>query len=209
MFKLNPFRTVDSMINTEEVDVSENLANNQGAFEMLMKDQIDKHKNTMIYNMIKHLNLYPRDKESNTDTHKYHYTYKNKESNSKLKRKKLPFEYVRLQNRVTGNRMYFRAFDERDIGFSNNDILYKNLILHNRDIDSDTNIADLERSFEKVKDDLKEGFAGHALGLIENRESLLRWKITWLWSIKRTPWCRKTRGFKKKFKRWYPAFKFY
>ena len=84
---------------------------------MLMKDQIDKHKNTMIYNMIKHPNLYQRDKESSTDTHKYYNTYNNKESNSKSKRKKLPFEYVRLQNRVTENRMYFRAFDERDIGF--------------------------------------------------------------------------------------------
>ena len=155
------------MINTEEVDVSDNFTSNQGHVEAFMKEQNDKHKNTMIYNMVKYPNLYPKDKEASSDKHKYHYTYWNKESRSKSKRKKLPFEYVRLMNRSTGNLMYFRAFDEKDIGFSNNEILYKNIILHNRDIDSETNNADLDGSYEKVKDDLKEGFACHALGLID------------------------------------------
>ena len=167
MFKLHPFHTVGSMISTEEVEVSNNLTSNQGYVEPFMKEQNDKHTNTMIYNMVKYPNLYPNDKETSTDKHKYHYTYSNKESRSKSKRKKLLFECVKLMNRSTENLMYFRAFDEKDIGFSNNEVLYGNLILHNRDIDSKTNNANLDGSYEKIQDDLKKAFTGYTLGLIE------------------------------------------
>ena len=155
------------MINTEEIEVSDNLTSNQGYVDAFMKEQNDKHTNTMIYNMVKYPNLYPKDKETSTDKHKYHYTYSNKESRSKSKRKKLLFEYVKLMNRSTENLMYFRAFDEKDIGFSKNEVLYGNIILHNRDIDSKTNNADLDGSYDKVQDDLKKAFTGYRLGLIE------------------------------------------
>ena len=153
------------MINSEEEkELTEILSNDHENARKYLDELVANNQRTMMYLMAKYPHLYPENFETKEDMHKYHHTYTNKETGSKSKRKSVPIEYVRLFSRRIQEYVYYRTFNEKDIGFSNNKTLQKGIIMHARDIDSITNNADMENSFERTKEDIKEGYTGYIFG---------------------------------------------
>ena len=121
-----------------------------------------KHKN-LLAGLVHFPNIeFDDDDNSYEDNHKYI----KKIDKTKLKWEKQPEKdsYVKLQSSDSTKNYYFKVYDEVELGLATDPNIRGSIIAHGRDIDSNTNNADMKGAIKEVRHDISKCITDYKKG---------------------------------------------